>query len=67
MEKREQSESFAYMPVKPDGDWWIGGCDKTLPAAQSAVSSLEGCVAWQECYEIGWRIVLVQITLRPTR
>lgn len=59
--EKQQSLS-AYMPIKPNGTWWVAGCDETPADAMGAVSAREGCISWEACQEIGWRIVLVRIT-----
>jgi hypothetical protein len=52
----------AYMPVRPNGSWWIAGCGDSPPEAFGAVSALEGCIPWEECEQLGWKIIAVKIT-----
>lgn len=62
MNKRAKSRT-AYMPVRPDGDWWVAGCDSTPAAASAAICAHEGLVSWDEIEASGWSIVAVKIRL----
>jgi len=54
----------AYMPVKPNGDWWIAGCDETPSETFHTVEAREGCVTWKECEAAGWKVVHVYISTK---
>lgn len=52
----------AYMPVTPDGEWWVSGCGATPQEAFYSVQAREGCITWPECEQIGWTVIAVKIT-----
>lgn len=53
----------AYMPIRPSGTWWVGGCGESPQQAFSAVEAYEGCISWAECEAMGWKVVAVKIEL----
>jgi hypothetical protein len=52
----------AYMPIQPDGEWWIAGCDAEPQDAFFAIQAREGCISWEECAKLGWKVIAVKIT-----
>lgn len=52
----------AYMPVQPNGEWWVAGCGSSPQEAFGSVSAREGCIPWPECERLGWKVIAVKIT-----
>jgi hypothetical protein len=52
----------AYMPVEPDGGWWVSGCSASPQEAFYAIQAREGCIEWAECEAMGWKVIAVKIT-----
>jgi hypothetical protein len=52
----------AYMPVQPDGSWWVAGCGATPQEAFYSTQALNGCITWEECERIGWKVIAVKIS-----
>ncbi len=51
----------AYMPVQPDGAWWVSGCDDNPQSTMFNIQAREGCIDWAECEKIGWKVIAVTI------